>query len=221
MKLSISSLTLVTLAACACTLPVSAQESARGARFNFAPNVWKSESTRLPKDNYVEPVHSVRAGSVPKGNILGLDPEILAKPAPQPAAVPIVAARPVATTVTPQWSQPKTSFNPAFGKPGDLTHQPIASLPAPAPQQAMARPLMPVKPAATTHAPVAKHHINTAINGRLIKQPRTAAPAPALASPAVASYGKNFGYVPGPFLPNEATGSMSAQAEVRGRVIHK
>lgn len=221
MKLSITHITLIALTACAATLPVSAQEGGRGARFNFAPNVYKVESSRVPTDYNSQPVHSVRDGAVPKGNLLGLDPQILAKPAPQPAAQPVVAARPAATTVTPQWSVPKTSFNPAFGKPGDLTHQPLASLPAPVPQQAVAGPLIPVKPAATTHAPVARHHVNTAVNGRLMRQPHTAAPAAALASPAVASYGKNFGYVPGPFLPNEATGGMSAQAEVRGRVIHK
>src|SRR5437868_5293699 len=101
MKLSIH-LALVTVIAATSSLPAFAGEG-RGARFDFAPNHWKVEESRLPVDNYVEPAHSVRQGSVPK-NLLGLDPTMLAKPVQQtPMPNPTVAARMVSPAITPQF----------------------------------------------------------------------------------------------------------------------
>lgn len=222
MKRTISYLSLLTVALTVGVQAANAQPAERQARFKFAPNIYRTEEARMPVDNTPEPFHNVRNGAVPRStNFLGVDPSMTApRPAPPPP-VQTVAARPVTTTATPQMFVPKTSFNPAFGKP---TH--IAQLPAPVPQQAVAQPMtMPVRPAAANHAPaavrrapVAKRHYNSQVAGRLLTPVRT---APVNATPEVASYGKNVGYIPGPILPSTNIGNINAQSEVRGKIIRK
>lgn len=206
MKLSIL-VSLVTLASIAGSMQSASAQESRGARFNFAPNVWKSESVRMPK-GYGNPdvVHAVRPGSVPS-NLLGVDPSMLAKPAPPP----VVAAAPVMTSVTPNMFVPKTNsaWNPMFGKPQ------AAQLPAPVPQQAVAMP-MTTQPMKAKSAPAGRPRVNTAVAGRLMR-PAHRSISPASASPAVASYPTNFGYSPGPLLPS--TGGMNSSATVKGVIV--
>jgi hypothetical protein len=212
-SLCVSSLVLIGIV----SMPsVSAQET-RGARFNFAANTWKAEQSRVPKGygDYADPQHNVHSGAVPSKNVLGLDPMMLSKPAPMPPAV----VTPAKTQVTAQASVPKItpSFSPLFGNP----EKAIAQLSATLPQQAIAKPMTQSAPvsAPTHNAPVARHSsASRGVHARLMT-PVHHDVAPVAATPAVASYGKNFGYVPGPLLPT-SSGGMSARAEVSGRIIH-
>lgn len=212
MKISLFvSLAVITFAAS--SMQTASAQEARGARFNFAPNVYRTEQSRLPKGYGAEPMHNVRAGAVPSSNLLGVDPSMLAKPAPPP---PVIAAHPAMTSVTPAMFIPKTNagFNPMFGKPQ------VAQLPAPVPQQAVAIPMQ-MKPATAAPAQAApRRHVNTGVAGRLLTPPRRRNIAPTTASPAVASYGKNFGYVPGAYLPSSG-GSGGATTDVTGRLLTK
>lgn len=209
---------LIAITALSAFQSASAQEGAptRGARFNYAPNVYKVESANLPKGygQFATPTHNVRAGGVPSKSLLGLDPAMLQKPMPIPQ--PVVAARPAATSVTSQVSVPKTWFNPMFGTPNT-----VAQLPSPMPQQAVAMPIAPARPqhAVTRSAPVANHAVRTGLSGR-VRLPKRHNVTPLMASPAVASYGKNFGYVPGPLLPSNS-GGASATSSVSGKIMYK
>jgi hypothetical protein len=208
MKFSILA-SLMTIATIATSMQSASAQESRGARFNFAPNVWKSEGVRMPKGyGNPDPVHAVRAGAVPSGNLLGVDPSMLSKPAPPP----VVAAAPVMTSVTPAMFVPKTNanFNPMFGKPQ------VAQLPAPVPQQAVAMP-MTTKPLVARSAPAGKRHVNTAVGGRLLTPTRRYV-APTSATPAVASYPTNFGYSPGPLLPSSGNG-VSASTKLSGVIL--
>lgn len=229
MKLS-ASLSLVVIALAASSMQsASAQENARGARFNYAPNTWKAESSRVPKGygEFADPQHNVHQGSVPTSDMLGLDKDLLSKPVPAmpaPMPQPQVAARPTTTAVTPAWSVPKTNanFSPSFGKPQSLVAQSIpAAMPAPHPAIAKPAVLSPVKPASVASAPAAKQHhqasvhTNAGVHGHLLP-PHIVAPI--AATPAVASYGKNFGYVPGTLMPTVKGGS-SAESKVTGKLM--
>lgn len=212
MKLNLL-VSVCSIAVIASTQSAFAQET-RGARFSFAPNIYKTESSRIPKGySAPDPVHNVRAGAVPSSNLLGVDPSMLAKPAPPP---PVMAAQPAMPMVSAQASVPRAaaSFNPMFGKPM------VAQLPAPVPQQAVAMPITPKPATAAPVAPAAKRHFNAnkSVAARLVK-PTYRPVTPRTASPAVASYGNGFGYVPGAFLPSSG---VSSSAEVKGRLLrHK
>ncbi|MBY0357761.1 MAG: hypothetical protein K2W82_07150 [Candidatus Obscuribacterales bacterium] len=201
---------------------VSAQEQ-RGARFNFAPNVWKNEEPRIPQSRYMPaPVHAVKHGSMPQSSSFLLDPNMMPE---QPK--PVVAAAPV-MQVTPQVFVPKTNYQmpapksnyqPAFGKP--LSATPLAMAP------------MPVKPAApaataTKHAPVhvarnvsarLRHPVtaHTGVTGKLLTRPHAIGQQ---AAPVAASYGKNFGYAPGGYLPAQSGSGTSTRQEVTGKLLH-
>jgi hypothetical protein len=207
---------LVAFASIASTMQSAcAQEGAptRGARFNFAPNVYKTESARLPRGyDAPDPVHNVRHGAVPKGNMLGLDPALLTRPAPPPPVQTTMIAMP---TVSAQALAPKTSaqFNPMFGKPM------VAQLPAPVAQQAVAMPIT-TQPLVAKSAPAAKRSVNTAVAGRLLTpvRRRPAVIRPQTGTPAIASYGNGVGYSPGTYLPTASSGS-SARTDVHGVII--
>ncbi len=210
MKLS-AHITLIALVSIATMQAASAQEG-RGMRFNYAPNVWKAETARLPKGygDFNEPKHNVQSGSVPTRNVLGLDPMMLSKPAP----APVVAANPVTTSLTPKLMAPTAtpSFNPLFGKPVTPIMAQAAPLPPAVPQQAVAQPAM-AKPAATS-APAVRRTVNTGLSGRIMPH-RVKNVAPMMATPAVASYG-GMGYVPGAYLPSSGSGGGSASTKVSG-----
>lgn len=221
MKLSASLTVILISVAASSWQSASAQESRAGARFNYAPNIWKAESARVPKGygEYAEPAHNVRSGAVPSSNMLGVDPSMLEKPAPPPQ----VAATPAMTSVTPSMSIPKTNatFNPAFGKPQGVVAQSVppampASVPVVKPQTA--KPAQ-AKPVVASAAPAPRHHSvsHTAVSARLMP-PALNNVVPAHATPAVASYDKNFGYVPGAYLPSN-TGGGEARASVKARLM--
>jgi hypothetical protein len=214
------SLSLISLVFVGVAQSASAQESGgpreRGNRFNFAPNRWKVDTGNMPAMP-AEPVHAVRSGAVPR-NMFGLDPGMLAT---RPAPMPMPVARPVTTSVTPQVFVPKTSFNPAFGKPTQpvqpLTAQPALPL-APMPMQAMAKPPIQAKPAAASHPVALRRNTATAIRWNARKP--SIATAPIKASPEVASYGNKF-YSPGAPLSSNNIGSLSSQTSLNGRIISR
>ena len=211
MKISFLSLAILAIAT---TGTLSAQDAAAqegggqrppGARFAFAPNVYRMEQPRLPK-GYGAPAaqSSVAAGSVPSSNMLGLDPSVLQRPQQQ------VAARPAATNVAGQAfipkATPQVAFNPAFGSAFPV--QPLQS-PAMAAAHPMARAAAPVRKAG-------KSRINTGVSGKIRKPTHHSAPA------MVASYGPGFGYTPGGHMPSQSGGGMSARTSVSGQVLrHK
>ena len=217
MKLSLY-LSLIALATVATSvLPASAQEGGRapGARFNFAPNTWKQESS--PARNAMpDPAHTVRSGMVPGGNPLGLDPLLLAKPpAPLPKLTPIIASQPATTSLTPSMRIPNTSFKPMFGKPMETS--PLSAFPQkmaqlPVPQQAV--------PVAAKSAPVAVAHTSRSrgVSGRVKPWAHT---EPTSASPGVASYGNGVGYVPGAYLPSTASSGGGASTRLSGVILTK
>ncbi|HEY9870371.1 MAG TPA: hypothetical protein V6D08_14500, partial [Candidatus Obscuribacterales bacterium] len=204
---------------------------AKGARFEFAPNIWRQEGVRVPKSHGAEPVHSVRSGAVPQGtSFLGLAPHMLA-PAPKPVAPQTqVAARVSVPQLTPQVAIPKTTYNSAFGKPVGQAAAPaqmppvIASAPVaqpPLPQVATAKSLPPAKPAVKAVARRPAIQVSRNVSGKLRKPAAPAAPSGMIASAGkgIASYGKNFGYMPGAFLPAVGGDGLTTQADVHGRLI--
>jgi hypothetical protein len=218
MKLStLLSLAIVALAATSMQ-SASAQET-RGARFNYAPNIWKAEKASVPKGfgEHADIPHNVQSGAVPSHNMLGLDPSFLEKP---PAPVPQVAARPATTSLTPRLFVPKTnaSFNPAFGRPQGVVAQSLpAAMPAPVPM--VAKPQVAMTKPATAPAQVAKvHHpsyVHTGVSGRL-RTPHLPSVVPASATPSIASYGPGVGFLPGAYLPGNG---KSASTGLSGRLL--
>lgn len=169
------------------------------ARFNFAPHYWKQEEAKVPA---VE--HNVQQGSVPvSSKFLGLDPKMLAKPQ---VVVPTVAAKPVFTQVTPQMLPLR--FNAAFGKPAEPT---VASAPAQAHQVKL--------PQHGSHAIAHRGiHASEQVAAKLVKRAQDKAMV-ANAGNRVESYGKNFGYVPGTYVPTSTGEGMSTQADVHGKLL--
>lgn len=219
MKLRTSHLSIaLVIATFAFAQAANAQEGQQrpGNRFNFAPNIWKTETARIPNAIPAE-VHAVRNGSVPKGNSLlgGGDPNFFSKP------VPVARPPHVQQNVTPHLvSAPvvaKGSYSPAFGMPAQPPQQ-IALQPSPAPMAAAVRPQAMQQPRGQSRA-VAANRTSTATSIRLASRPRR--PQGLAAGPAVATYG-NQGYQPGSFLPTQSAGGMSATTSVSGQVIrHK
>lgn len=206
-----------------------AQEQQRGARFNFAPNIWKAEEPRIPNGRYAPqaPAHAVKHGSMPQSSNFLLDPSMIPTPVRQEPAAPVVATRvtPRISVPSTNYAMPKSNYQPEFGKPLSAPPMAVASLPttpamAPKPQAAQAPIAKPAfKPTATTRIASAphRHHVQTGVNGKLLTRPRSVGQA---ATPAVASYGKNFGYQPGGYLPTQTGSGVSTRQEVSGRLIH-
>ena len=187
----------------------NAQAKERGARWSFAPNVYRVEQPRLPQ-GYGAP--SVQQGSMPRSSsFLGLEPGMLNRP---PAPVPQVAARPAMPQVTGRAFVPTTAFNPSFG-------QPVQPMSAGAPiQMAQLPPAVgpgtstapAVRQAAPAHRPVARSH-NAHVSGKLLTPHKHVGQS---ASPAVASY--STGYMPGGSLPSSSSGN-SVRTAVNGRIL--
>lgn len=206
---------------------VSAQEQQqqRGARFNFAPNIWKTEEARIPNNRYApaQPAHAVKHGSMPQSSNFLLDPSMIPE-----APKPVIATAPT-TNLSHQVSiprtnaqLPKTNYQPAFGRPLSAPPMAVASLPP----QAMAPITQAAKPAAMKSAPIhaAKHvsaslrhnHARTGVSGRLLTRTHPVGQS----APVAASYGKNFGYQPGGYLPTQSGTGVSTRSEVSGRILH-
>jgi hypothetical protein len=190
-----------------------------GARWKFAPNVYKLEQPRIPAN--LDGPHQVNQGSVPhSANFLTGDPGMLTKP----VAKPIVPATQVShklfvpNTATP----PSTTFKPDFGKPNQPLQagepvrmttlppgagSPISQKPAPPTANQAAAPVQQPKHSAP------RHH-STAVKGTL-KTPVHAHGESA--TPVAASY--STGYTPGGLLPAQSGVGMSSRADVSGRII--
>lgn len=196
--------------------PAQAQEK-RGARFDFAPNYFKTEQPRVP--SFAEGPSKVKQGAMPRSSgFLGLDPQMLSS---RPQPLPQVAARPAVPSVSSRAFIPKTAFQSSFGQPVQPLQagQPIAMTPnAPVRMPQMAAPTAariaaaPRHPRSSGHRPA--HSIATSVAGKL--------KTPTHTTPEMATYGPNVGYVPGEHLPAVQTGSgTSSRADVHGRIIKK
>ncbi len=193
----------------------SAQEGGKSARYTYAPNVWRIEQPRMPKD--YDGGHLVKQGAVPRSsNFLGLSPETLSRPAaPAPMPIAQVPARP---SVSAKAFVPTTAFHPSFGSP----IQPQAGVPM---QVAALPPAtgMPMAAPSVAHTPAPVHQASRripsrhtqAVTGKLVKPTH---PSGAAATPA--TYG-NMGYTPGGYLPAQSGSGMSTRADVSGRIINK
>ncbi|HEY9784538.1 MAG TPA: hypothetical protein V6D17_03980 [Candidatus Obscuribacterales bacterium] len=200
--------------------------NAQGARFKFAPNVYKLEESRVPHGAGMatpQPMHSVRLGAVSGGkSLLGLDPQMLRKPirhmAPvAPIAQTVVAAKPSFTNVIPQFVP--SQFKAQFGQPLSVPAAkaaPTQALPQPAQAQPNALANNAVSGKLTPPAKSAPIKVARAVSGRL-KTPRR--PVGLAAQPqSIQSYGNQF-YRPGTYVP---TGSgSSTRTDVYGHIIRK
>jgi hypothetical protein len=230
--MNIKSLTLTIIsvaAAVAAAQPaVQAQEEKRtpSARWDYAPNVWKKETMQLPRNHGYEsgPAVNVRSGSVPRSNMLGIDPNYLAK-APAPMAAPLIHVSHAvsAVPIVPIAAKPKNpleAFQHAFGHPISATPPMVASLPQglPAlPGQPLAAPTS--KTVSARHLPIRSHSAN--LNGKLLTpQHRYGQSAGSPAALPIASYPTGVGFTPGAFSPRAGSGT-STNAVVNGRIIRR
>lgn len=219
-----------TLAIAAATVSVQ-PASAKGNRFDFAPNVWRSEEIRKPEGYGVvgnQPQHAVRHGNVTPGRqLLGIDPAMLRRPTPRvaPVAQTQVAANPLGsfTNMIPKVNpfQPG-AFSAKFGDPLKVNAPPVmANLPPAAqpaiPQQATAQPLPPGSSSKGVSGRLSAPHRSTAVRGRL-NTPRRAVGLAARPATPIQSYG-SMGYKQGTFIPAGSGYGMSTQTSVAGKVL--
>lgn len=185
----------------------------RGARWSYAPNIYRIEQPRIPA-GYDAP-STVRQGAMPQNsNFLGLDPGMLNSRPPSP--VHQVAARPAYPQVSAKAFVPNTSYHPSFGQPVQPLQAgaPIqmAALPAPVAQgPSMAAPA--VRHSAPAHRSVSRSG-HKSVNATLLTPHKHVGQS---ASPAVAAY--NTGYTPGGYLPAHSGSSNSVSTNVNGRII--
>jgi len=192
MNIKIATLSILSIAAIA----GSAQSAeAKGARFDFAPNVWapniKQAQQPAPFDMPVrQPVvaienHNVRQGSMPR-NLFG-DPSFLAKAAPRVAPIvrPSVMAQPSFTQVAAKQvpAAPPIAFNAKFGNPINLSPPVVA-----APQQAAERSLPPSKPIVASKPSFV--NANRGVHAKLYRP--TAPRALAATGKSIDNYGGKF-----------------------------
>lgn len=223
-KFAILSTTIAIIAASSTFQAAEAQ----GARFKYAPNIYKIEESRMPA-GYGQPAanpHSVTHGSAPKGmSALGLDPTMLAaRPVRRAPSVAPIANTTVAAS--PSWTNAVPFLNPfapvankgQFGQPLNPNVPPVvASLP---PQAAKAQPKS-IAPASTSTGVSSKinaRRASTAVAARRI--PRATGLAAKPGSP-IQSYGNNFGYTAGSTAPTGSGASTSVTGNVYGRVLYK
>ncbi len=230
MNIKIATLALISTFAVGMTA-IQAEAKGSGARFDFAPNIYRHEEANIPRrPQVIEPMHSVRSGAVPHGmSHLGIDPAMLAKKAPvvAPIVQQSVAASPSFARVVPTMAAPKPNFNQQFGKPLSLNPPVIAHapmVPPPVGQMAAPKALAAAKPVAAHKPTIARATRSTKdVHGTI--RARKAAPAGngmlATAGKGVESYGKDFGYVPGAYLPSASTGSGFTSADVHGTLLHR
>jgi hypothetical protein len=223
MNKQITALTLTLSALTGLSQAASAQEGhpARGARFDYAPNVWKGEEPNKQKEysNWSPAIPApnaatVRAGSVPR-NMLGLPADIPIRIAPRVAPMAQTALTPSASFASAVPVQIPTSipaFKPAFGK--GLSAHPKAPLSNP--PAATARTAPAKSNAAHPNRPLAIAH---SVSAKIFKPhlPVGHAAGPANGLPPVASYG-NQGYTPGTFLPSVGGNGSSSVAQVSGKI---
>jgi len=213
MNVRLSALSIILFSTTLQLKPACAEEG--GARFRYAPNIWRLEQPRIPHESYAvtPPARSALDGRVPRGtSFLGVDPQLLSKPAPitRTQAVMQPSIKPAAPTNNP--------FQPSFGQPSTppvmaalpKTASPL-SLPQSSANKALSGKLL-HKP-----SPLA----NKQVSGKLFNHKRAVGQSagPALALKHIGRYDRNVGYVPGAFLPTSLSSGMSAKADVKGRLL--
>lgn len=217
------SLAIIGFVSLAGSQSASAREG--GARFNYAPNTYSLEGPVVRRA--AEPMHSVKSGSVPRGSsFLGVDPQMLTKapPAPVPQLVPQAVPQ-----TTAQVMPKHTPFDiNAFGKPISAPPPVIAQAPPPsvAPMAAAAKALTPPviankpvtsrRPAANRSGTRSTRDVHGVLTSHKQKSPDG---LQAIAGRGLDSYGKNVGYVPGPYLPQGTGDGVRTEANVSGRII--
>lgn len=222
-KFAILSTTIAIIAASS-TVQAAYAGDRPGARFTFAPTVYKLEEARLPA-GYGAPApsnHSVSHGSMPSGrSMLGIDPTMLAaRPAPRGPRVAPIATTNVAAS--PSWTNLVPNLNPfapvankgQFGSPLNVPPV-VASLP---PQAAKAQPksIAPASSNTNLSGKINPRRSSTAVAARLAKPARALA---ARQGAPIQSYGNNNFYSAGSTVP---TGSgYSTNTNVSGRIIYK
>lgn len=218
-RLAALSITLVASASTA-FCPAFARDG-QGARFQYAPNVFRLEEPRIPKEDYSaasKPMRPAMEGKVPHGpSFLGVDPQFL-RPAPRPvetrtqvamhpSVAPVSINSPYrpgfgAPAAPPQAAQPQ--MLPTFGSP--------SALPQSSSNKAVAGKLMPHKSQPSL--------ASRSVNGKLLpRRHAVGQPASALALKPIESYEKNFGYVPGSYLPVSSSSGMSSKSNVFGKLL--
>lgn len=210
----------LTILGLALAQPALAKEG--GARFTFAPTVYKlEEAPEIPKGS---PAHIVKNGNVPHDtNFLGLNPTMLAKrPAPVVVPTPQVAptqdATPALTQNNVQGTLSKTPVSPMFGTPGVLK---VAQAHVPTGASAIAK-AIPSTHASKSHsglnADKSVHGVITSHHHKPVASPNGLV---AKSGGGLDSYGKDFGYVPGSYTPSTSSGGMSTDTNVTGRLIRR
>lgn len=219
--------TTIAIIAASSTVQAAYAGDRPGARFTFAPTIYKLEEARVPAGYGAPPPsnHSVHHGSMPNASsLLGFTPGSLPQksaPRPAPRVAPIAA-----TTVaaSPSWTNAVPFLNPLapvankgqFGSPLNVPPV-VASLP---PQAAKAQPKS-IAPASTSTGVSGKinaRRASTAVAARRI--PRATGLAAKPGSP-IQSYGNNFGYTAGSTAPTGSGASTSVTGNVYGRVLYK
>lgn len=197
-----------------------------GARFSFAPSVYKIEEPRMPQ-GYGQPQHaisnhSVRHGVTPKGSsILGIDPSMLAaRPAPTrgPRVAPIAQQQ---VSGIPSWTAMVPQLNPfatpvankgQFGAP--LQAPVVAALPPQASKPPAVKPTAPATSNSLT-GKINPRRNTSAVSGRLAKRPTGLRAKP---GSAIQTYGDKF-FASGSTAPTSS--GFSSEANVSGRVLFK
>lgn len=209
--LTLFSLSIAFISAMIVSQPAMAQN--RGARFTFAPNIYKVEGHNAPRAAQMavpQQAHTVSHGAVPKGgsNFLGLDSGFLAQPSNHATAT--VAAHPTMTAGTPRLMPSAhrgvkaTPYHNDFGKPHAKTAQ-AGKLPPAAVTKTTA------KRVASKAAPKsirAKHSVRS--KSRSSSKPHRVANT----KPAIASYGNSKHFQKGAFTDGISRSSRSVQGKV-------
>ncbi len=219
---------LSTIAIIAASSTVQSAE-AQGARFKYAPNVYKMEEARIPHGaGALQPPsqHSVTHGSAPRGMAsLGLDPSMLAaRPQPVsrgPRVAPIAQTQlsgiPSFTSVVPMLNPFAPVQNKGqFGTP--LNVPPVmASLPPQAskPQAAQLKPTAPVT-ASNLSGRINPRRSTNNVSGRIAKPARALA---AKQGSPIQTYGNNNFYQPGSTVPSGS--GLSSHTSVNGVILYK
>jgi hypothetical protein len=215
LTLSITSISLLLAA----NMPSAYAQQRGGARFNFAPQIYPLEQTRVP-DSYFQPgaPHAVRSGHVPSSkDILGIDPGSLpVAPVPAPAPASIAQRQPNLMQATP------AHYQESFGVPNNVPA--LAALPktlAP-----LSLPRAAEKPYSANKAVSAKlmhaknnRYMSANVKGKLLKKNHAAGQSGQALALKPASYANNFGYEPGPTVPVASGDGMTVKADVSGKLL--
>lgn len=199
MKLKVFTLIFITTMFVGVFASQPAEAQNRGARFTFAPNIYRKQTPRLPRSSFIPrqaPVHRVAHGHVPKNpSYLGVDSSFLkstrAKTRPMTRSTTHVAFKS---------KQTKASFKKNFGKPAQLAAKSA---------KAKALPKKSIKKVSGKVRP--KRRARKSVRAKRVRRHR--------AKPKVAKgYGNKF-YTPGGHTPSSSTSRSSTSRQVRGEVL--